>query len=345
MSYKPDNKYSGPTFVIIFGLIIVLSYRIFSSFLIAVLIGGLIAHTLKPIKQYLLFKRLKPTHAALLIVFGLIMVIVIPLGFFVTSLIRQAIQLEKYLTLHETISLQSLISSISTWPPVSHLVGDSIQFQNKINTWSIELVAKVSTAALKQAGEIPYLLLQTILTLMSCLVFLTEGEKFTTWLLDKIPLNAEIKKSLLESFALSSKSAVWASLFAAGAQALTILIGFLTLNVPAAVLAAGGTFVFAFIPFLGASPMWILGAIYLYLQGSYVKFVLMLICGVIAGLIDNIVRALILKGPHGSLHPLVGLIAVFGGINVFGIFGVLIGPMVVALLISMCEVWPQVWEK
>lgn len=345
MSYKTDNQYSRPTFILLFGLIIILSYKIFSSFLIAVLIGGLIAHTLKPIKQYSLFKRLKPTHAALLIVLGLIMVIVIPLGFFVTSLIRQAIQLEKYLTLHETISLKSLISSISTWPLVSHLAGDSIQFQNKINTWGIEFVAKVSAAALKQAGEIPYLLLQTILTLMSCLVFLTEGDKFTTWLLDKIPLNAEIKKSLLESFALSSKSAVWASLFAAGAQALTIFIGFLTLSVPAAVLAAGGTFIFAFIPFLGASPMWILGALYLYLQGSYVKFVLMLICGVIAGLIDNIVRALILKGRHGGLHPLVGLIAVFGGINVFGIFGVLIGPMVVALLISMCEVWPQVWEK
>ncbi|MGZ3787359.1 MAG: AI-2E family transporter [Bacteriovorax sp.] len=341
---NPENKYSKVTFIIIFILVIVLSYKILESFLIAVSMGCLLAYTLKPIMRYRPFKKLKPTHAASLIVLGLIIVIVIPLGFFVASFIRQAILLENYLASHETVSIQSMISTISRWPLMKHFVSDSTQLQEQINTWSSNLMKTISSMAINQAGEIPSLLIQTIFILMSCLVFLTEGERFASWLSDKIPLNSEIKKSLSQSFGQSSKRAVWASLSASGAQALTIFTAFLTLNVPAAVLATGATFIFAFIPFLGSSPVWILGAIYLYMQGSFVKFAFMIVFGLMAGVMDNIVRALILKGPHG-LHPLVGLIAVFGGIKVFGIFGVLIGPMVAALLIALCEVWPQVWEK
>ena len=50
-----------------------------------------------------------------------------------------------------------------------------------------------------------------------------------------------------------------------------------------------------------------------------------------------------MKGSKG-LHPLLSLIAVLGGIQVFGLFGVLIGPVIVALLISMFEVWPSVYK-
>lgn len=73
----------------------------------------------------------------------------------------------------------------------------------------------------------------------------------------------------------------------------------------------------------------------------------MIVIGIIVGLIDNVVRIYILKGPKGTkgLHPLISLVAVLGGIQVFGFFGVLIGPVIVTLLISMLEVWPSVFKE
>jgi predicted PurR-regulated permease PerM len=344
MVKEADIIYSKSAFIILFSLIIILSYKIVNSFLMAVVVGGLIAHALQPIQKSSLFKKIKPTHTAYLVISGLIVIVILPLGFFITSLIRQAVQFENYLAFHDTLSFQSLIESASKWPIINHFIDNSAQLQSHVKIWTKEVGTIISSFAIKQAAEIPSLFLQTILTLISCLVFLTEGEKLILWLFDKIPMKIDIKNSLLKSFGHSSKIAVWATLAAAVAQATTIFISFLVLGVPAATLATGATFIFSFIPILGATPVWILGAVYLYSKGLFLKFSFMILFGLVTGIVDNIARVYILKGPRG-LHPLVGLIAVFGGIQVFGIFGVLIGPITIALLISMCEVWPQIWEK
>lgn len=344
MVQEKKNVYSRITFIVLFTLVIILSYKIVASFLLAVIVGGLLAHALKPIQQNNLFKKIKSSYASGVIVFGLIVLIVIPLAYFIVSLIQQAIEFEKYLVFHEELSYQTLLDSMSKWPILNYLMDGSSQLQNQLKIWSTEFGSIISSLALKQATEIPIMFLQTLLTLISCYVFLSEGEVFNAWLADKIPLNQEIKKSLVMSFNYSSKRAVWATLAAALAQGLTMFIAYLMLAVPGAVLAAGATFIFAFIPLIGSAPLWIVGVVYLYLKGSYLKLILMVIFGIFVGIIDNIVRAFILKGPHG-LHPLVALVAIFGGLEVFGFFGVLIGPIVIALLITMCEVLPQILER
>jgi predicted PurR-regulated permease PerM len=194
------------------------------------------------------------------------------------------------------------------------------------------------------AQEIPLIALQLLITLISCFVFLSEGEHFLSWLSNKIPLNNEVKESLLRSFSYSTKSAVWSSLSAAGFQGIAILLSFLIFNVPGAFLAAGGTFIFNFLPIIGAAPFWIIGGIFLYWKGLTFKLIIWGVIAVTASVLESVVRILTLKGAHG-LHPLVGMIAVFGGLEVFGFYGVLIGPIIVALLISMFEVLPQVWDE
>lgn len=344
MVKETDSIYSKAFFIILFCIVIILSYKIVESFLMAVVVGGLIAHALQPLQKSILLRGIKSTHTAYLITFGLIIIVIIPLGIFVTSLFRQAIQFENYIALHETLPFKSLIESVSKWPIFKHFIDNTTPLQTHIKIWTKELATLISSLALKQAAEIPFLLLQTVLTLISCFVFLTEGEKLMFWFLDKIPMEIETRNSLLKSFSHSSKIAVWATLAAAGSQAITILIAFLVLDVPAAALATGATFIFSFIPILGSAPVWIAGAIYLYIQGAFIKFAIMIFFGLATGLVDNITLVFILKGPNG-LHPLIGLIAVFGGLQVFGFFGVLIGPITIALLISMCEVLPQLWKK
>jgi predicted PurR-regulated permease PerM len=70
----------------------------------------------------------------------------------------------------------------------------------------------------------------------------------------------------------------------------------------------------------------------------------MLAIGFVTGISDNIARTWVLKG-RGQMHPLVSLIAIFGGIRLFGIFGVFIGPILAALLISVLNIWPTMAER
>jgi predicted PurR-regulated permease PerM len=95
---------------------------------------------------------------------------------------------------------------------------------------------------------------------------------------------------------------------------------------------------------IGSAPVWLAGALYLYLKGSVVKCVMMVGFGLITGVVDNFVRPLVLKG-RGGMHPLVSLIAIFGGIQIFGIAGVFLGPIVVAVTIALLQTWPTVAQR
>jgi predicted PurR-regulated permease PerM len=123
-----------------------------------------------------------------------------------------------------------------------------------------------------------------------------------------------------------------------------MLLSYLTLGVPAAFLAAGATFLFAWIPLVGCSPVWLAGAIYLYAQDALLKAILMVVCGLMAGLVDNFVRPMILQG-RSKMHPLVSLVAVFGGIEMFGIMGILLGPILAAVLMALLQIWPEVGQR
>jgi predicted PurR-regulated permease PerM len=123
-----------------------------------------------------------------------------------------------------------------------------------------------------------------------------------------------------------------------------LLLSYLTLGVPAAFLAAGATFLFAWIPLVGSTPAWLAGAIYLYAQDAMLKAILMVVFGLLTGLVDNFVRPLILKG-RSKMHPLVSLVAIFGGIGMFGIMGILLGPILAAVLIALLQSWPEVGQR
>jgi predicted PurR-regulated permease PerM len=125
---------------------------------------------------------------------------------------------------------------------------------------------------------------------------------------------------------------------------MVMLLGFLLLGVPAAFLAAGATFLFAWTPLVGSTPVWLAGAIYLYAPEALLRTLLMVACGLLAGLVDNFVRAMILKG-RSKMHPLVSLVAIFGGIEMFGIMGIFLGPILAAVLIALLQCWPEVGQR
>jgi predicted PurR-regulated permease PerM len=77
------------------------------------------------------------------------------------------------------------------------------------------------------------------------------------------------------------------TLVAASVQAVMMLAGFLVLGIPGAVLAAGATFVFAWIPLLGSTPVAIAGAIYLYSQGDIGRLIALIVLAVVVCLLEE----------------------------------------------------------
>ena len=100
-------------------------------------------------------------------------------------------------------------------------------------------------------------------------------------------------------------------------------------------------FFMSMIPMAGAFLVWVPAAIYLVVTGHWVKaLILTLWGGLVIGTIDNVLRPR-LVGQKTRLHELVVLFSVLGGLKVFGVLGIVVGPVVVAITMALIDVLRQ----
>jgi predicted PurR-regulated permease PerM len=124
-------------------------------------------------------------------------------------------------------------------------------------------------------------------------------------------------------------------------QGTVATIGFLIFRVPHPFLWGALASMGALMPGVGTSIATIPASIYLFATGSTVQGVGMVLWAVLAvGLIDNFVGPYLI-GKRSNMHPFIILIAVLGGINLFGPVGFIVGPVVVTLFIVLLEIYNQ----
>jgi predicted PurR-regulated permease PerM len=98
---------------------------------------------------------------------------------------------------------------------------------------------------------------------------------------------------------------------------------------------------FSLIPVVGSALIWVPAAIWLMVTGHVGKGILVLvICGVVAGIADNIVRPLLLRN-RTHLNELLLFVSVLGGIEVFGLLGLVAGPTIVAAAMGVFRVYME----
>ena len=325
-------------------LFIGVNTEIVAPYFMAITMGAVLTALLKPFYRWMRKKGIGPHWCALVSVIGVLFLVIGPLSFFGFAAVKQAVMLGQSLSSNDSISVQTILEKLASVPLVSRWIGDinalEIQLRN-----TVQALGRVGTsAALGFLAHIPGQILQVVFALVTCFFLLIDGKRLQRWADNKIPLDRDVRTQMYKSFQDSAVSVIQATLIVAIVQSAIIAVLFLALGVPLTFLAAGTTFIFAWIPVLGSTPVWLSGAIYLYSVGSITKAVIMIIGGLLVGVVDNVIRPLVLRG-RGAMHPLVSLIAIFGGLQVFGIFGVFFGPILMAVLLGLLEVWPSVAQR
>ncbi len=307
--FNRSHRTTLVTFLALLFFFMILVIKMVRPYLLAIIMGGILTLLSRPAYVRLTNRGLKPKTAATIITLGILLLVVGPVSLFTTLAIQQGISVGQTLANDDSFSPAEIMARIEEWPLIQTVIGDAATLERQVKS-SLQSAGKgASTAILGAVADIPQIILQIVLALISCFFLLLDGYKFKEWMTDKIPLDADVRQRITASVQNTTRSVIWATLAAAGAQAAVILIAFLTLGAPAAFLASGATFILAWIPMLGSAPVWIIGAIILYAKGSIAKCIAMVVFGIFTGLIDNLIRPLILKG-GGSMHPLVSLVAI-----------------------------------
>ena len=330
-------------FLVLLTTVLALTVLMVLPYVLALLMGGILAVLLQPVLLWLTRHHVPTRVAAAVIVLGVVLGLMGPLAFMVTKAIQQGITLGHRLA-EGGLSVRALLDHVSGWAPIETLLGSPDAVETQARHWMQSAGVSATATIVGLAAHLPNILLQLALASIACFFLLVDGPRLRGWLTDKIPLAADVRGQVVQSFQATAISVIWATLAAAAAQSGVMLLSYLILGVPAAFLAAGATFLFAWIPLVGSSPVWLAGAIYLYTQEALLHAICMVVVGLLTGLVDNIVRSLILQG-RSKMHPLVSLVAIFGGIKMFGILGIFLGPILAAVLLALLQLWPAVGQR
>ncbi|MEZ6046458.1 MAG: AI-2E family transporter [Planctomycetaceae bacterium] len=154
-----------------------------------------------------------------------------------------------------------------------------------------------------------------------------------------IPVHVYYQNELLTQFESVVRAIILATLAAAISQGLATAGIMYLLGSGHFFLFFGIATMFAMIPLLGTWIVWGPFAIYLFVQGQWISAIILTLFGaIVIGMMDNVIRTLILKD-GAKLHPLLAFVSVLGGLQVLGLWGVFIGPTVASCLYALVKIF------
>ena len=291
--------------------------------------------------------------AAVVMLLGITFLLALPLFILVILLVREAsglvesIQTGHAQQLLARIDLAGRLEFVHRWipqfdPATLSLQRIALPVIRAIPGW----VARNGTAIVGGAAG---MIIQFLLTLLACYFFFVEGEGIMRELEILSPLPEEYDRA----FALQFKDVVDATFrgyVATGiVQGLVTMVGLVIAGVPAAFFWGSVATVISLLPFVGAAIVWVPAAIYLYAnaamgQAAYWQAIFLTIWGaVIVTLVEHIVRPWVMKG-KSQLPAIPLLFAVLGGMEAFGFIGLVIGPLVFSLLMTIIDIYKKTFQ-
>jgi predicted PurR-regulated permease PerM len=182
--------------------------------------------------------------------------------------------------------------------------------------------------------EIPGLVIQLFVMLVSLYYFLVDGERLTAYFKAHSVFSRPMTQSLLRAIHNNAKSVVLATVISGLAQAAIMALALLATGSGNIALLCFAVFICSFLPLIGTSPVTFGTTLYMFMSGDTSSGVIMLIAAIIISLVDNIIRPAVLKG-RANLHPLLGFVSAFGGLTVLGFYGLFLGPIVAGIVFAM----------
>jgi predicted PurR-regulated permease PerM len=195
-------------------------------------------------------------------------------------------------------------------------------------------------------GGLAGMLLGFALVLLSMFFFYTEGEDILRQLSILSPLPARYDDEFRSRFKDVIDATFRGQLFTGIAQGVMTGIGLAIAGVPGAGFWAAVAALLSLIPMVGAAAVWVPASIYLVISASmgarpWWQPIFMIVWGVLpVSLIDNIVRPWAMRG-KAQLPAIPLLFSVLGGMQAFGFVGLVIGPLVFSLLLTIIDIYKK----
>ena len=293
-----------------------------------------------PVHRRLVERTKRPATSAIISCLLVIFVILLPLSLITLALVREV-----------SGAAQGLQNNISAFldpnSPVAGRIfgwlGKYVDIEQLRNPQSIQehiqqAIGAVAKRTLGLVGGALGVVVQVFFIIFTMYYLFRDGAKIVNLLPGVLPLEREQSAEIISRTREVISASVNGVLVIAAIQGALGAVAFFALGLPSALVWGVVMTFLSLIPVAGAFIVWIPAAIFLALTGHWVKAALLVAWGaLVIGSVDNFLRPK-LVGERTKLHELFIFFSVLGGLDVFGILGLVLGPVVLAITLALLDV-------
>jgi predicted PurR-regulated permease PerM len=314
-------------------------YLLFQPFLRPLLSAVVIAVVFFPVHVRIHRLLRSPSLAALASTIIIVLLIVVPATAIILAIKKEVAGLYTLIDQKSTESgglspyLSQLLERPMQW--IGRLV-DLSQFDLRASVLGRlrELSSFFVTEGWMIVGGVTSLAFNSAITLFTLFFLFREGRSMRRRVAAVLPLSSEQVDKLFGGIENTMIGTVYGGLAVAAVQGTLIGLALWVLGIPSPVLWGVVASFFALLPVGGTAAVWVPASIYLLASGSWIKAIILVGWGLVVFMIDNVLRPYLIGG-RTQMHPLLIFFAVFGGLNVFGFLGLFIGPVILAVTITL----------
>lgn len=342
-----DSINKGVLLLLVF-LITSLFLLMIRQFLLAILLSGIFAALSHPLySRFVKWFGGRRVPASiltiLLILSGFLIPLIILLGVIAAQAIKVAEIARPWVKQHlsEPGALGTTLQSLPFY--------DTIEpYRNQILTKLGELVSTTSGFIVDKLSSATFGTVQLFFTafvMLYCMFFfLMDGQGLLRKILYYLPLESNDEENMLEKFTSVTRATLKGSIVIGVLQGGLAGAAFAVVGIPSAVFWGAMMAVLSIIPSVGSALVWGPAVVILISTGEFVRGIgLGIFCAVVVGSLDNLLRP-ILVGKSTQLHELMIFFSTLGGIFMFGVPGIIIGPIVAALFVALWEIYGMAFK-
>jgi predicted PurR-regulated permease PerM len=332
------------TLLLVLAFALYVCWLMVQPFLNVILWAAVLAVVFYPLHRRIRSRVPSPSGAAAISTLAVIVLILAPVTFITIAVVRELSGAAEGLQ----AGVQQL-SGASSIPGLGWVLDrlhgyvdiDPVRAQTfiaeRLQAWG----ATLAGSTLVMVGGAVGTLVQMLLVVFTMFYMFRDGDRIRYAIYDMLPL-ARVQ---MQDITIRTRDVIAATIYGvlviAAIQGTLGTIIFAILGLPSPLLWGVVMFFLSMIPMAGAFLVWVPAAIYLALTGAYIKAGVLVVWGILViGSIDNFLSPR-LVGQRARLHELLIFFAVLGGLDVFGVLGLVIGPVVVAVTLALIEMVRQ----
>ena len=297
----------------------------------------LLTYMLHPLKKWLQARIRSRSAVALLMILLILVAVILPLVYVATKLVREVRATVSMVA--ESPERQVYLEKVEGW--IERLTGEPAD----LHTYRNEVITQVRGLLVKGApnllGSFSELLIGFFIMLFVMFYSLQTGRGSLERVRVVIPLAPNLKDKLIEEIKSVTRAVVYGQVVTALVQGSLGGIGFLIFGVPNAALWGFVMIVLSFLPLIGTPIIWAPAGIFLILSGATARGIGLLLWGSILVMnVDNFLKPRLISG-QSNIHQVVVLLGVLGGLKLFGFIGLVAGPLILALLITLISFYEE----